>query len=107
MSGSGEALSALTNDMAGRYLVTTTSGSRYWLDLDGRSLCRIARTGDDGPLALRRDGEEVDLIDVERCEVAQPMIVLIDLHVANVWCTTRESTPVISIIALSPSTVLQ
>ncbi|PPL18637.1 hypothetical protein [Microterricola pindariensis] len=107
MPGSGEALSTLTDDMAGRYLVTTMSGSRYWLDLDGRSLCRIARTDDDETLTLRRDGEKVDLIDVERCEVSHPMLVLIDLHLENVWCTTRESTPVVSIIVLSPRAVLQ
>ncbi|AMB58019.1 hypothetical protein [Microterricola viridarii] len=107
MPAAGDPLRELTDDMAGRYLVTTTSGSRYWLDLDERSLCRIARTDDDETLTLLRDGEKVDLIDVERCEVAQPMVVLVDLHVENVWCTTRESTPVVSIIALSPRAVLQ
>ena len=88
---------ALTDDARGRYFVRTVSGSRYWLDLDARFLRRVASTALADALSLRRDGDDVALLEIVTCELGEPMVVLINLHVPGVWLTTRETTRVVSI----------
>lgn len=63
---------ALRNDAAGRYLVTTATGSQYVLDLTSRTVKRqMAATAplveylDAGFSQLRRDGEALDLLLLE------------------------------------------
>ena len=88
---------ALTDEATGRYLVTTESGSRYTLDFNRRLFRRttnptlVARRG------LRRDGEDIDLVEVIECRLGKPLLLLINLWVPGVWFTTRESTPVVRI----------
>jgi hypothetical protein len=90
-------MDSLRDDEADCYLVTTESSSRYWLDLDRRLLRRETSTSFAGTLRLRRDGEELDLVEVVDCRVGHPLIVLINLNLTGVWLTTRESTPVVRI----------
>ena len=90
-------LSALTDDDHGRFLVTTASGSRYWLDLDARFLRRVTGSVLPETLRLRRDGDDVDLLEIVTCSRGDPMVVLINLHVPGVWLTTRETTTVVCI----------
>lgn len=66
----------LNNNDGGRYLVTTATGSHYVLDLDARTVKRtMASTAplldflEAGFSRLRRDGEEVELLLLETCEV--------------------------------------
>ena len=90
-------MKSLTDEATGCYVVTTESGTRYWLDLTRRQLQRVPSPAFPGMLGLRRDGEDVDLIEVVRCVLGYPMVLLINLWVPGVWCTTRESTPVVRI----------
>ncbi|TFC16539.1 hypothetical protein [Cryobacterium glucosi] len=85
---------SLTDDATGCYVVTTQSASRYWLDLDRRLLRRVPSPSFPDRLQLRRDGEDIDLLEVVRCRVGRPLVLLINLNVPGVWLTTRESTPV-------------
>ena len=90
-------MDSLRDDEAGCYLVTTESSSRYWLDLDRRLLRRETSAAFAGTLRLRRDGEELDLVEVVDCRVGHPLILLINLNLPGVWLTTRESAPVVRI----------
>ena len=90
-------MESLTDDATGCYVVTTESGTRYWLDLNRRQLQRVPSPAFPARLQLRRDGEHIDLVEVVRCLLGQPMVLLINLWVPGVWCTTRESTPVVRI----------
>lgn len=88
---------SLTDDARGHYLVTTESGSRYWLDLDARLLRRVTGPTFTETLRLRRDGDDVDLIEIVTCALGEPKVVVINLNVPGVWFTTRETTTVLSI----------
>ncbi|TFD65485.1 hypothetical protein E3T41_01520 [Cryobacterium sp. Hh38] len=92
---------ALTDADRGRYLVTTASATCYSLDLDARVLRRVASAMFNDTLSLRRDGDDVDLLEIVTCCVGNPMVVLINLHVPGVWLTTRETTRVVSIEPIS------
>jgi hypothetical protein len=87
-------MDSLTDDATGCYVVTTTTGTRYWLDLDRRLLCRVVNPIAPRPLHLRQDGADIELLELVDCHVGLPLIVLINLNVPGVWLTTRESTPV-------------
>lgn len=88
---------SLTDDATGCYLVVTQSGSQYWLDLGRRILRRMAGPVFHAERRLRRDGEDIVLLEVMRCELGQPMILLINLAAPGVYSTIRISTPVVSI----------
>ena len=90
-------MDSFSDDEAGCYVVTTESSSRYWLDLDRRLLRRVPSDVFAGTLRLRRDGEDLDLVEVVDCRVGHPLIVLINLDLTGVWLTARESTPVVRI----------
>jgi hypothetical protein len=64
----------LTDEGAGYHLVTTESGSRYWLDLDRRVLLRRTNELAQERLDLRRDGEDIGLIEVVQCRIGEPML---------------------------------
>jgi hypothetical protein len=83
----------------GRYLVLTASGSLYEIDLDQKTLCRRPSPGDLSQDTLRRDGQNVELLELRECTVGRRMIVVIDLRWERVPSTTRVSTPVIVITA--------
>ena len=88
------------DSVGGRYEVTTAASS-YLIDLDRQVLRRLPRTGNPEGSLLRRDDELVTLLRVVECSVGRRMILLIDLHVAGVPFTTRVSTEVIAIEAVS------
>jgi hypothetical protein len=87
-------MDSLTDDATGCYVVTTTSGTRYWLDLDRRLSRRVVNPAALRPLRLRQDGADIDLLEIVKCRVGLPLILLINLNLPGVWLTTRESTPV-------------
>lgn len=88
-------LTSLTDEEHGRFLVTTECGTAYTVDLDFREVRRVA--GPRPAAIFRRDGETVSLIEVIRCVLGLPMLLMVDLVVPGVWITTRETTRVTSI----------
>jgi len=93
---------SLTNRSQSFWSVETVSGSSNLLDLDNRVVLRQAETAaEDG--TLRRDGDPIRLICLQRCEVGDSMILLLDLCVPGVDFTTRISTMVIRIELISSS----
>lgn len=99
----------LSNGDAGRYLVTTATGSHYVLDLTARTVTRqMAATAplvdylDAGFSQLRRDGESLELLLLESCVVgasARYWIQVRDDHIP----TLRMTSPVVRIDPLNPS----
>jgi len=90
---------SVDDEATGRFLVTTASGSGYLLDLDRRTLSRITRPGHPNH-PLRRDGETIYLVEIVRCELGKPMLLLIDLELPGIVITSRISTTVVRIDAL-------
>jgi hypothetical protein len=99
----------LRNEDAGRYLVTTATGSHYVLDLIARTVRRQMAAStpvvdylDAGFSRLRRDGESLELLMLESCSVgasARFWIQCRDDHIP----TLRMTSPVVRIDALNPS----
>ena len=99
----------LQNDDAGRFIVTTATGSQYVLDLTARTVKRhMAATApivdylDAGFSQLRRDGEELELLMLESCVVgasARYWVQVRDDHIP----TLRMTSPVLRIDVLSTS----
>ncbi len=96
----------LRNDEAGRYLVTTATGSQYVMDLTARTVKRqMAATApivelDAGFSQLRRDGETLELLMLESCKVgasARYWIQVRDDHIP----TLRMTSPVVRIDSLT------
>ncbi|QYF74362.1 hypothetical protein [Cryobacterium sp. PAMC25264] len=93
-------MDSLADDASGCYVVTTVSGTRYWIDLERRLLRRVTSSVAQSSLRLRQDGADIDLLEIVRCHVGQPMVLMINLNVPGVWLTTRETTPVSRIDAV-------
>lgn len=99
----------LRNDDAGRYLVTTATGSHYVLDLTARTVKRQMAASppvvdylNAGFSRLRRDGETLELIMLELCALgasARYWIQVRDDHIP----TLRTTSPVVRIDAMNPS----
>lgn len=97
----------LHNDDAGRYRVSTATGSLYLLNLTARTLTRYtAETAavkdylDASFSRLRRDGEALELLMLESCKIgasARYWIQVCDDHVV----TLRTTSPVVRIDALN------
>lgn len=103
----------------GRWEVTTEA-SRYIIDLDQRTLTRVqgsgpehhqadrvpsrafSREADRHPVRsrLRKDEQQVPLLDMSPVIIGYPLKVLLDL-VGNGVVTVRRSTPVVSILAIN------
>ncbi|MGG5171258.1 hypothetical protein ACQR35_03630 [Pseudarthrobacter sp. J1738] len=99
----------LRNDDAGRYIVTTATGSRYLLDLTARTLKRhMAATApiveylDAGFSQLRRDGEELELLLLESCLVGASARYWVQVRDDDIP-TLRVTSPVLRIDALPTS----
>lgn len=97
----------LTNDDRGRYLLTTATGSRYILDLEARALSRtMAATSprEDHVVAgvsrLRRDGEPIELLMLEACEVGAMGRFWLQIRTDHVP-TLRETSPIVRIEELA------
>jgi len=96
------------NGDTGRYRVTTATGSEYVLDLTARTVKRlVAATAplvdylDVGFSQLRRDGETVELLMLEKCAVGASARYWIQVRADHV-VTLRTTSPVVRIEALSP-----
>ncbi|WP_158253367.1 hypothetical protein [Cryobacterium sp. N19] len=99
-------LESLMDTATGIYLVSTRSGSRYMIDLNEMKMSRVpAETDPNDDLAMRRDGETVDLLSVDECTVGRPMRLVLDLHVEGVVVTSRQTTTVDSISEVNPADV--
>jgi hypothetical protein len=84
---------ALEDDFAGRFRITTRTGTRYVIDLDRRLVRREpAFTG--GSVMMRRDGQDLDLVFLRECRLGAPLIVLVDLDVRGACWTQRTSAEV-------------
>lgn len=93
----------LRNDDEGLYLVTTSTGSQYVLDLTGRTVRRkMAATAplldfiDAGFSRLRRDGESLELLMLDSCVVGAPATFWIQVRKDHIP-TLRTTSPVVRI----------
>lgn len=93
----------LRNEDAGRYLVTTATGSEYLLDLTARTVTRqMAATAplvdflDAGFSQLRRDGEPLVLLMLETCAVGTSAILWVEIRDDHIP-TLRRTSPVVKI----------
>ena len=100
---------ALRNDDAGRYLVTTATGSQYLLDLTARTVQRtMAATAplieylDVGFSQLRSDGETLELLMLESCSIGSPARYWIQIRDDHI-VTLRTTSPVVDIVPLDPA----
>jgi len=94
---------SLTNSSQGFWSVETISGSSYLLDTDNRVLLRQANPSADEDGTLRRDGgQPIQLIQLVHSEVGDRMLLLANLSVPGVVCTTRISTTVLRIEGVDP-----
>jgi hypothetical protein len=89
----------LTGVTEGTFLVKTASGTWHLIYLDRMTMCRIPPAGHD-PSALRRDTDEIDLVQLVRCVVGTRMNLIVNLHLLGVTATMRWSSPVVSIEAV-------
>ena len=102
MSEGADPTDRLEDAAGGQWLVVTES-STYLFDLDDRTATRHPGTGPtaegDGDWLvadLRRDGEPIPLIELDRCQVGERLIAVLDIrHDGAV--TVRETTIVVSI----------
>ena len=95
-------MDSLTNSSRGFWSVETVSGSSYLLDMDNRVLLRQANPSGDEDGTLRRDGDPIQLIQLVHSEVGDRMLLLVNLRVPGVVCTTRISTTVLRIEGVDP-----
>lgn len=97
----GATVESLMDEVAGQWLISTASGSKYYVDLDLMLFSRIALTRAENELAapLRRDGEPVAILEIRECTVGKRGIFLIDLQWPLVAMTLRQTTEIVSIEA--------
>ena len=92
---------------AGRFTVTTASGSQYTLDMAERTATREPRassnaTDADPSSDLRKDGDTLPLIHIIDCVLGKPLTLLlgaVDTYPGYVN-TTRRATRVTEIVEL-------
>lgn len=99
-------IEAVTDLDSGRYLVVTTSGAEYVLDIGPQpsSLVRSTRrqtTGEREAAPLRRDGETLRLLGIIQLQLGRRAIFRIDIRGDGIE-TTRTTTRVCSIKRLAP-----
>jgi hypothetical protein len=83
----------LVDTEAGRWMVTTESGSQHVVDLDARTITRVTQAN-----GLRKDGDAVPLIELLHCIVGETGIWVLDIRADGVE-TVRRTTLVKSIEA--------
>jgi hypothetical protein len=103
-------LCELTDDSTGDFVVDTSTGSRYLLDLTSprRTMTRLPREntprpGYDFPEALRtlrRDGESLPILRVASVEVGRSAELWILVRTDQV-VTFRQTSPVVRIVELA------
>lgn len=79
---------ALDDDGQGRWRITTRTGTRYLIDLD-RHLVRRVNAARGSSTPMRRDGLDVDLLQLMQCRIGLPLVLLLDLHHPGAVCTRR------------------
>lgn len=94
---------SISNEGTGRFLVTTATGSEYVVNLDDRTISRkMATTAplvdflDAGLSQLRRDGELLELLMLESCEVGSSAVFWIQVRDDHIP-TFRRTSPVVCI----------
>ncbi|MEN8582152.1 hypothetical protein ABFP37_05495 [Burkholderia sp. RS01] len=94
---------SISNDSTGRFLITTATGSQYVVNLDDRTISRtMAATPplvdflDAGFSQLRRDGEALQLLMLESCEVGSSAVFWIQVRDDHIP-TFRRTSPVVCI----------
>ena len=92
----------LTISSRGLWSIETISGNTYLLDLDSRLVLREADRFATEHGTLRRDGNRIRLIQLLHCEVGEHMLLVVNLSVPDVLCTTRVSTTVLRIESVNP-----
>ena len=95
-------MDSLTNSSQGFSSVETVSGSSHLLDLDNRVLLRQANPSADEDGTLHRDGDPIQLIRLVHSEVGDHMLLLVNLNLPGLVCTTRISTTVLRIESVDP-----
>jgi len=96
----------LVDESDGQWLVETETSS-YLFDFDDRTVTRYPGVGagaSEGELPvsyLRRDGEQVRLLELARCTVGERLIAVLDVRRDGV-VTVRESTFVVTITRVDP-----
>ena len=98
-------MDSLTNSSQGFWSVETVSGSSYLLDTDNRVLLHQANPSADEDGTLHRGGDPIQLIRLVHSEVGDHMLLLVNLNVPGVVCTTRISTTVLRIESVDPRTL--
>jgi len=97
MDSRGDGLEQLVDEMDGVFVVTTTDGVAYLLDMDERLITtlreRTASTPESAP---------VRMLTLVTCSVGEPMVALLDRRVSGVWFTRRVTAPVTRIEPADP-----
>jgi hypothetical protein len=96
----------LTDQDSGSYMVRTSSGTVYLIDLDRRLVQRLAAEYEpSGPYAkipvavLRRDADPIPLLKLERLQVGERGMLILDLRGDGIL-TFRDTTEVRTITSL-------
>jgi hypothetical protein len=96
----------LRNNDIGRFALYTATGSEYLLDLDKRTLTRTIHKVaplvdflDAGFSVLRRDGETLPMLLLERLKVGYPASFFLQIRDDHVP-TSRTTSPVVRIVPL-------
>jgi len=92
----------LTISSRGLWSIETISGNTYLLDMDSRFILIKAYRFVTENGNLSRDGDPVQLIELVHCEVGEHMLLVVNLNVPDVLCTTRVSTTVLRIESVNP-----
>ncbi|MFJ4166848.1 hypothetical protein ACIPY5_14955 [Microbacterium sp. NPDC089698] len=97
-----EAVAQLRIDDGGTWVVTTASGSMYMLDLDARTVIRLALDDPHDQAAdsagLRRDGEELTLVGFvgDLLVVGAPAVLIIHGASETLAATTFRATTAVA-----------
>lgn len=93
----------IRNSDTGLWQITTATGSKYLLDMDARNVTR--RMAANAPIVaflkvgfaeLRRDGESLDLLMLEKCKIGEPAQMFIQVRDDHIP-TLRTTSPVMFI----------
>jgi hypothetical protein len=90
----------LMDETRGAFLVRSQS-SEYVISLDLNVVRRLPYAFVHEVASLRRDGQQMDLLQILECTVGREMLVLVDMHLPDVPFTARRSTTVVAIRKLT------
>lgn len=91
-------ISDLCGVIAGAYVISTSDGCRFLVDIDE---CVTVRLGASDEVLIGRGQARSDrLLVVATCRIGEPMVLLVDRGVSNVEFTRRETASVTRIARL-------